>query len=219
MWNWKQIEQIPYQVITTETTNLHAYEVLPGRHVYVSPTAKIHNTSILGVDALISDNAYIGAHSIISSSVRIRENARIIGGAYIHHHACINEGTRIRKNGVVAPSVIIDRNDWWITVGPQGSRGDIVTAVYSDREGLRWWVGCQIGITTDEMKRRLHITHHNRPSYRNEYDHIINMVDGHPSLARARSATKKLRRAEQLTSNKESVMTKLALAPKISEKG
>ena len=78
----------------------------------------------------------------------------------------------------------IGEGDWHMTVGPIGSRNAMSTAVYSKEHGLRWWVGCQRGISTDVLLARVQ-TEHGDSAHGDDYHAAIKYVTGHPGLARA----------------------------------
>ena len=68
--------------------------------------------------------------------------------------------------------------------GPQGSRNAWATAIWSPEHGLRWWVGCQHGITTEALRERV-TRDHRGTDHEADYLHLIELVERHPGLARA----------------------------------
>jgi hypothetical protein len=60
----------------------------------------------------------------------------------------------------------------------------MTTAVYSKEHGLRWWVGCQHGISTDALLERIE-QHHGDGDHGNDYRAAVAYVQSHPGLARA----------------------------------
>jgi len=59
--------------------------------------------------------------------------------------------------------------------------------IWSPGGGLRWWVGCQHGITTDALVARIKAAHGSGP-HAEDYLHLVRMVETHPGLARAKAA-------------------------------
>ena len=57
-------------------------------------------------------------------------------------------------------------------------------AVYSQAHGLRWWVGCQHGITTEQLRARVRNTHGDN-EHAQDYLAAIAYVESCPGLARA----------------------------------
>jgi len=84
----------------------------------------------------------------------------------------------------------IGDGDWWITLGPQGSRNAFATAVHSKEHGLRWWVGCQQGITTEQLQERIAQTHKAGSEHFNNYCWLIGAVLNHPGLIAATAKAK-----------------------------
>ena len=69
--------------------------------------------------------------------------------------------------------------------GPQGCRRAWTTAIYSPaNDALRWWVGCQNGITTDQLRSRVD-REHGASAHGDDYRALIDFVVSHPGLKRA----------------------------------
>lgn len=104
-------------------------------------------------------------------------------GAIVAVSASLAEGLTLPASAEVGPrasigdDASIEKNDWWITLGPQGSRDASLTAVQT-KDGLRWWVGCKRGITSDEFRALIDSTHKNN-NHANTYRHIIQFVETH----------------------------------------
>ncbi len=140
----------------------------------VWPDAEIRTGARIGRDARIGDGASIGA------GARIGRDARIGDGA------SIGAGARIGDGAVIEDGVYIGKNDWFFVAGPQGSRSALATAIYSTEYGLRWWVGCQHGITTSQLSERVERDHGASPMG-DDYRYLIKTVEDHPGLARAKA--------------------------------
>ena len=69
-----------------------------------------------------------------------------------------------------------------MTIGPIGSRSAMSLAVHNKENGLRWWVGCQHGITSDALRARVKDTHGDNAHAIN-YMLAIEFVESHPALA------------------------------------
>ena len=128
----------------------------------VAVMARVHGSVVLAISAEVWPDAEI------RSGVRIGRDARIGDGAYIGRDARIG------------------KNDWFFVAGPQGSRNALATAIYSTEYGLRWWVGCQHGITTSQLSERVERDHGASPTG-DDYRHLIKAVEEHPGLARAKA--------------------------------
>ena len=84
----------------------------------------------------------------------------------------------------IGPRASIGYGDWHMTVGPIGSRNAMTTAVYNKERGLRWWVGCQHGISTEALLERIK-SEHGGNKHGDDYRAAISYVQSHPGLARA----------------------------------
>ena len=103
-------------------------------------------------------------------------NATIMRAAFVGPEA------RIPAGAVVFGRVRIEKDDWFISVGPIGSRNDYLTAVrVRKKRELRWWTGCQHGITTKRLRQRVN---GRIPSFKADYLNAINFVTKHPALRR-----------------------------------
>ena len=59
----------------------------------------------------------------------------------------------------------------------------MLTAVQKP-DGLKWWVGCKHGVTTDELRRLVRETH-GEGDHTADYMHVIEFVWSHPARLRA----------------------------------
>ena len=121
----------------------------------VAESARVDDTAVIGAGATIGEEAVIGYMSVIGDTAIINEGASIGDGASI-------EG-----------------EDWYITGGPCGSRKAMWTAVHSHEYGLRWWVGCQYGISTEALLERVQETHGDN-EHAQAYRHAVQCVTTHP---------------------------------------
>ena len=109
--------------------------------------------------------------------------------ATIGPRAAIGYGAAIGDGAAIGYDAAIGDRDWWLTIGPQGSRGAMLTAVQSSA-GLRWWVGCQYGISTETLRDRV-VKDHRGTRHETDYMAVINFVENHPSrLAWVANASK-----------------------------
>ena len=122
---------------------------------------------IVAVSASVHDSVYLPA------SVEVWPNAKIVEGI-----------------ASIGPRASIEKEDWLFVAGPQGSRHAWATAVWSAKHGLRWWVGCQHGLTTDQLLTRINKDYPPGNEYGDDYRYLIAGVTGHPGLKRAMAATK-----------------------------
>jgi len=171
-----------------------------GNGAVVSNRAWIGPHAMIGEDALVGDGAWIGAGALIGYRAAvcymayIGKKATIGGFASIGKNAVIGDCTPegqtvwIADQASVSDYASIGPHDWWVTVGPQGSRYAFLTAVWSRVDGLRWWVGCQHGISSDQFKNRIFAQHGGREGgkYMDDYLAVIDFVENHPGLKRAR---------------------------------
>jgi len=96
----------------------------------------------------------------------------------IHENAVVWPRASIGPSASIGNGSSIGNGDWFISCGPQGSRNAMLTAVQT-KDGLRWWVGCQHGITTDDFRALVAQTH-GGTSHAADYLHVIEFVDSHP---------------------------------------
>lgn len=114
---------------------------------------------------IVATSAKLDRSLVVPSGATIWPDARIGYGASIGYRASIGDG------------------DWWLTSGPHGGNRRFVTAVHSKAHGLRWWVGCQHGITTQRFIKRIAQDHCPGGEYDDvaaEYHHLIACVESHP---------------------------------------
>ena len=104
--------------------------------------------------------------------------------------ASIPDETYVPYSCEVGDRASIGYGDWYLSGGPCGSRNAMWTAVYSAEHGLRWWVGCKHGISSDDLRRRV-IATHGGSYHADDYLAAIAFVEGHPGLARAKAAAPK----------------------------
>lgn len=90
---------------------------------------------------------------VVAIDSRVDSTLVIPGDAVVWPGASIGDGASIGYGASVG------YGDWWISAGPFGKYKRIVTAVFSEKHGLRWWVGCQEGISTEIFKERLESSH------------------------------------------------------------
>ena len=138
---------------------------------------------IVAVSATVNPKAYIGPTAEVCDWARIADSARIADGARIGNSASIGHDASIGDGASIGNGASIDRDEWYITLGPQGSRGAMLTAVQKP-DGLRWWVGCKRGITTDELRTLVEETH-GPTAHGDDYRAVIAFVEAHPGRLRA----------------------------------
>ena len=142
---------------------------------------------IVAVSATVHESVTIQISAEVWSGASIGKDASIGDGASIGYHASIGEGASIGDGASIGEDASIGEGDWFFVIGPQGSRTASATAVWSPSHGLRWWVGCQHGLTTERLRERVECSHGASP-YGDDYRHAITMVESHPGLARAIAA-------------------------------
>ena len=165
-------------------------EVGPEANIGVAIIAKdaiIGVGARIGRGAWIADGARIGDGARIDTGVNIDWNAHIGSGAHIGSYAQIGDGVIIGCDVSISSGVLYEHGDWLYVAGPQGSRNAYATAVWSPQHGLRWWVGCQRGISTEELLARIQQDHGDN-SHGDDYRYLIQMVTNHPDLMRAMEA-------------------------------
>ena len=148
----------------------------------VAVSASVHESVVLLATVEVWPDAKIAKGvASIGYGASIGDGASIGPGASIGHRASIGDRASI------GPGASIEADDWFFVIGPQGSRNAWATAVWSARHGLRWWVGCQRGISTEELRERVE-RDHGPAAHGDDYRHAIATVETHPGLARAIAA-------------------------------
>ena len=125
-----------------------------------------------------SEGAIVALSATVFAGQTLHASIEVMTGASIGPRAFIGDGASIGYRAS------IEQEDWLFVAGPQGSRNAWATAVHSAKHGLRWWIGCQHGLTTDELRERVVAEHKNSPEFRDDYLYLIATVEGHPGLAR-----------------------------------
>ena len=143
----------------------------------VAESARVDDSASIGAGATI------GAEATIGDGATIGDTAVIGEGATIGEMASIGSGARIGYMAVIGDGASIEDDDWYITGGPCGSRKAMWTAVHSARHGLRWWVGCQHGISTDTLLERVRAEHGDN-EHAQAYRHAVQCVTTHPEYLR-----------------------------------
>ena len=105
---------------------------------------------------------------IVAVSAKIDESVYIAGIGY-----SVSVGARAS----------IGASDWFMAGGPCGSRNAMWTAVASKEHGLRWWVGCKHGITSEQLRALVKETHGTN-EHAQDYLAAIKFVEKHPGYAR-----------------------------------
>ena len=154
--------------------------------VHIGGLVVIGRRASVGYRVSIGKSTAIGIRASIDARVSIGSNARIGNGASIGSHAHIGDSVVIGNGASIADDVSIYKDDWLFVAGPQGSRNAFVTVTYSKNYGLRWWVGCQDGITTDKLRKRI-AAEHGENGHAQEYLHLIAFVESHPGLERKKA--------------------------------
>jgi carbonic anhydrase/acetyltransferase-like protein (isoleucine patch superfamily) len=164
--------------IVAMSAHVHPSVVLPTT-VEIWPEAKIaEGVRSIGGRASIGYGASIGGRASIGYGASIGGRASIGYGASIGGRASIGYGASIGDGSVY------EDGDWLFVAGPQGSRNAYVTAVDSPKHGLRWWVGCQEGITTERLRERVE-REHGMSEFGDDYRSLIDFVERHPGRMRA----------------------------------
>ena len=145
--------------------------------------AVIGDGAIIGGEATISYRASIGASAIIGADARIGAYAHIGAYARIGAYAAIGYRASIGPEAIIGDDADIEAADWYTSGGPCGSRGAVWTAVHSREHGLRWWVGCQRGISTEELLAAVQETHSNN-EHAQAYRRAVRDVTTHPTYLR-----------------------------------
>ena len=117
---------------------------------------------------------------IVAADARIDSALTIPADAVVWPRASIGYGARIGDGASIGVQ------DWWLSGGPCGSRDAFWIAVWSPQHGVRWWVGCQWGLSTAELCARVE-AQHGTSAHGDDYRAVIAFVEGHPGLARAKA--------------------------------
>ena len=142
----------------------------------------------------LPSNSGVFNESLYSKDITasVDPQALVWRNATIMRAAKVGPGARIPEGAVVFGHVRIEKDDWFISVGPIGSRNDYLTAVWvRKKRELRWWTGCQWGITTKKLRQRVN---GRIPSFKADYLNAIEFVTKHPALRRhIRAHTKRVK--------------------------
>ena len=126
---------------------------------------------------IVATSASIDKSVRIPVSVEVWPNSKIIGP-----RASIGDGASI------GPRASIEKEDWLFVAGPQGSRKAWTTVTWSAEHGLRWWVGCQHGLSSADLLTRVNHEYPAGHPHGDDYRYLIRMVEEHPGLARHKAA-------------------------------
>lgn len=133
---------------------------------------------------VVATSASVHKSANIPASVEVWPNAKIFESVSIGDGSIIGDGSSIGYGSIIGDGVEFEKDDWIFVAGPQGSRNAWATTVWSPKHGLRWWVGCQHGITTETLRESVEHDH-GSSAHGDDYRHLIAMVEAHPGLARA----------------------------------
>ena len=168
---------------------------------FIGPDASIGPGAIIGDGASIGDKACIGYRASIAAGVSIGayaaigavasigdmtcigHRATIGGGSSIGAFASVGDRAVIGAYARIGDRAVIEAADWHMAGGPCGSRDAMWTAVHSLEHGLRWWIGCQRGISTDALLERVRAKHGDNDHAR-AYRHAVRYVTTHPEYLR-----------------------------------
>ncbi len=153
-----------------------------GPHASIFPHVSIGRHANIGPGANIGTRASIGPYVSIGPGANIGTRASIGDGASIGPGANIGTRASIGDGASIGPGASIGDGEWFMSVGPQGSRNATLTAVQT-KDGLRWWVGCKMGITTEDLRGHVAKTHGGN-DHAADYLHVIAFVEGHPGRLR-----------------------------------
>ena len=137
---------------------------------------------IVAVSASVHPSVTLPASVEVWPDAKIAEWAGRIGDG-----ASIGYGASIGPRASIGYGAVYEDGDWLFVAGPQGSRNAYATAVDSPKYGLRWWVGCQHGITTERFRERVEYEH-GATDYGDDYRALIDFVERHPGRLRAVAA-------------------------------
>lgn len=145
------------------------------------------------VGGIVADTAQIEPSVRVPSTSEVWPRANIGGGASIGYGANIGYGASIGPRARIGAGANIGEGaecgaeDWLFVLGPQGSRASWLTAVWSRKNGLRFWSGCKRGLTANEALAAIASEHGGSP-IGDDYRYAIRTVVEHPGLARAMAA-------------------------------
>ena len=134
---------------------------------------------IVAVSASVHPSVVLPTTVEVWSDAKIAEGVRSIGP-----RASIGDGASIGPRASIGDGAVYEDGDWLFVAGPQGSRNAYATAVDSSKHGLRWWVGCQKGITTERFRERVE-EDHGASGRGDDYRALIDFVEHHPGRLRA----------------------------------
>jgi len=127
----------------------------------------------------IHDSVSIGIGVTIHNYVEIFSNALIHGFTRICSESCIEAGAIVRTS--LANGTIVQKNTWLVSLSPVGDSERLITATCDRNTAeLRWFVGCQHGISTKELKARVKNKYRHTSSGGRQYRHAIAYVEQHP---------------------------------------
>lgn len=149
--------------------------------------ACIGHHSRINAGAFIGENTVVGPRAVVGEDTIIEMRARVGIGAHIQRGACVERGACVGNRAFIGRDAVFARGDWLFVAGPRGIQDDTVSVIWSPRNGLRWWVGRQRGITTKALFARIEDALGSGP-HAEDYLHLIRMVETHPGLARAKAA-------------------------------
>ncbi len=161
-----------------------------GDRATVGVGASVGEGASVGVGASVGDSASVGNRATVGDCASIGYRATVGDGATVGNRASVGDGATVGNRVSVGDGVKYDAGDWLYVAGPQGSRGSSATAIWSRADDtLRWWVGCQWGLTTEQFRARVE-REHGGSAHGDDYRALISFVETHPALARARAALK-----------------------------
>jgi UDP-3-O-[3-hydroxymyristoyl] glucosamine N-acyltransferase len=198
-------------VVLSEGVSIGAHAHL-GARTWVGRHAAIDDGGLLMGSVLVGERARIGFGASIDQLARIGFAASIGSkvtieeAAMIGDYASIGENAAISRRTVIGDGVEYDAGDWLFVVGPNGVNQYWVTAVWSPKHDLRWWIHWGVGSRTVRAPKGLvaevlsfelpctseqfiaRIAADPRGSPVEDFHHLVRLVTGHPALARAMNA-------------------------------
>lgn len=146
---------------------------------WMKATAHRHINPDGSPGGIIADSAVVDEFVIVPETATIWPSVKVVSGAFIGDRASIGD------NASIGSGAELTKDDWLFAAGPQGSQNALATAVWSAGHGLRWWVGCQHGISTETLRERITRDYAEGSPERDDYLYLVEMVETHPGLARA----------------------------------